>query len=88
MFCSGAVSLAAFFADSYWMLCGYVVLYGFLDGSFVGLMSLVILEITDEDNLPLAYGTMLTFIGIPIALGPPVIGKVNYEVMISACQNN
>lgn len=63
------------------MLCSYVILYGFLDGSFVGLLSLVTLEITSQADLGRAYGTMLTFIGIPIAIGPPVVGMYLHGVM-------
>ena len=74
MFCSGVVNLGAYFADTYWALCVYVILYGFLDGSFTSLVSLVTLEITGFDQFAHGHGIMLTMIGIPSAIGPAVIG--------------
>ena len=78
MFCSGVVTLTAYFATSYWMLVGYVVTYGFLDGSFIGLLCIVTLEIVGLDDLAQGFGLMLTSIGLPIALGPPFVGKNNF----------
>lgn len=75
MFLSGVVSLATYFSNEYWMTVGYVITYGFLDGSFIGLMSLVTLEIVGMDDLAQGFGLMLTSIGVPIALGPYLIGK-------------
>ena len=59
------------------MLCSYVVLYGLLDGSFIGLISLVTFDISgNTETAEKYYGIMLTMIGVPIAVGPPVIGKL------------
>ena len=44
-------------------------------GSFIGLMSLVTLEIVGIDDMAQGYGIMLFSIGVPIAFGPPTIGK-------------
>ena len=48
--------------------------YGFLDGSFIGLLSLVTLDIVGMDDMAQGFGIMLTSIGVPIALGPYLIG--------------
>lgn len=77
MFFSGVVTLSTYFATTYWMLVGYVVCYGFLDGSFIGLLSLVTLDIVGMDDMAQGFGIMLTSIGIPIALGPYLIGVIN-----------
>ncbi|XP_057301026.1 monocarboxylate transporter 10-like [Hydractinia symbiolongicarpus] len=74
---SGIVSLAAYFFTNFWMLAGYVVIYGLLDGSFIGLLSLFTLKIVGLQNFAQGYGIMLTIIGLPIALGPPIIGFIN-----------
>ena len=76
MFASGLASVAAYFAaKTYTMLVCYVVVYGFLDGSFIGLMSLVTLDITGIKYFAQGYGLTLAFMGVPIALGPPIVGK-------------
>ena len=76
MFFSGVTTCLAFFADTYWKLICYVVVYGFLDGSFIGLLSLVTLDIVGMKDFAQGYGIMLSAIGVPIALGPPVIGEL------------
>ena len=78
MFGSGCVTVMAYFSNRYWMLVTYVITYGFLDGSFIGLISLATLEIVGLNKLAHGYGIMLTFIGLPIAAGPPLIGKHVY----------
>ncbi|XP_065643775.1 monocarboxylate transporter 10 [Hydra vulgaris] len=77
MFFSATVSLVTMFATKYWHLVCYVVLYGLLDGSFIGLISLVTMEIVGVKQLPQGYGIMLTSIGFPIALGPTLTGYIN-----------
>ena len=76
MFLSGVVSILTYFASSHWSLVSYVLAYGFLDGSFIGLLSLVTLDIVGVRDFAQGYGIMLTSIGIPIAVGPPIIGKI------------
>ncbi|XP_066932770.1 monocarboxylate transporter 10-like [Clytia hemisphaerica] len=77
MFLSGVVSILTYFATSHWSLVSYVIAYGFLDGSFIGLLSLVTLDIVGARDFAQGYGIMLTSIGIPIAVGPPIIGMMN-----------
>ena len=80
MFFSAVVSLVTLFATEYWHLVCYVVLYGFLDGSFIGLISLVTMEIVGVEQLPQGYGIMLTSIGFPIALGPTLTGNQHQKL--------
>ena len=75
MFFTGVATSVTYFATQYSMFLAYVITCGFLDGSFIGLLSLVILEIVGEDDLAQGFGIMLTSTGLPIALGPPLIGK-------------
>lgn len=77
MFLSGVVTALAYFADNHWKLVCYVITYGFLDGSFIGLMSLVTLDIVGMKDFAQGHGLMLTVIGLPVALGPPVIGMLS-----------
>ena len=82
MFLSGLCTLLASISAHYFVLVAYVVLYGFLDGSFIGLLSLVTLEIVGMKNMAQGYGIMLFSIGVPISLGPPTIGKSPSSDMI------
>ena len=75
MFLSGVTTSLAYFYTQYSMLVGYVVTYGFLDGSFNGMLTVVILDIVGADDLSQGYGIMLTSVGFPVALGPILIGK-------------
>jgi len=84
MFISGLTSVATYFAaNSYGSLVCYVIVYGFLDGSFIGLMSLVTLDITGIKYFAQGYGLTLAFIGVPIALGPPIVGKFSSLLIFS-----
>lgn len=76
MFLSGCITTISYFSSTYWMLVGYVVSYGFLDGSFIGLLSLTTLDLVGFECFDQGFGLMLTSIGLPIALGPPIVGKL------------
>ena len=75
MFFSGVITLFSSMATKFWHLLMYSILYGFLDGSFIGLISIVTMQIVGLDDLAQGWGIVLFSIAAPIALGPPTVGK-------------
>eukprot|EP00795_Rhopilema_esculentum_P016182 gene16182-7548_t len=77
MFFSGVITLFSSMATKFWHLLLYSILYGFLDGSFIGLISIVTMQIVGLDDLAQGWGIVLFSIAAPIALGPPTVGWMN-----------
>lgn len=77
MFCSGLLTLFFSMATQFWHLIIYSLLYGFLDGSFIGLISIVTMQIVGLEDVAQGWGMMLFSIAVPIALGPPTVGWMN-----------
>ena len=75
MFTSGLVTLFSSMSNAFWHLVLYSIAYGFLDGSFIGLISIVTMHIVGIDALAQAWAIMLFSISLPIALGPPAAGR-------------
>ena len=59
----------------YSMLILYVVILGLLDGSFIGLMSVVTFQVAEGEDLSEAWGLILTVESVMMMLGPPAAGK-------------
>ena len=76
MFASGFSSVLFSFSEEYWHILSYVLIYGFLDGSFIGLLSIVTLEIVGLEDMAQGWGMLLFSIAAPIALGPACVGKL------------
>ena len=79
MFLSGVVSAVTFFADNTWSLFLYCCIYGILDGSNIGLASLVTIDLTSPLDLGAAWGIQQMINGIPTIAGPVLIGKYGYS---------
>ena len=77
MFLSGLCSiLFSFVSTSYAGLVGYVIIFGLLDGSFIGLMSIMTLKCTGSVELmSYSWGISLMFMSCSMAVGPPSVGK-------------
>lgn len=83
MFLSGLASILCPLASSYWALVLYVVVIGILDGSYIGLMSIVTLDIVGVHKISSAWGILFFCQSFTYLLGPPAAGtssnvKVNY----------
>ena len=78
MFLSGVVSAVTFFADNTWSLFLYCCIYGILDGSNIGLASLVTIDLTSPLDLGAAWGIQQTINGIPTIAGPVLIGNYRF----------
>ena len=80
---SAIVSGLAYFATNIWSLFLYSFVYGLLDGSNIGLVTLVTFDLTSRRDLGAAWGILQTVIGIPTFAGPVLIGKNYLELSIS-----
>ncbi|XP_031559590.1 monocarboxylate transporter 12-like [Actinia tenebrosa] len=72
--CMGLTSLTSIIcivANSYEMLVIYAVVLGFLDGSFIGLMSVVTFECSNHENMSKAWGGVLMCMSLSMLVGAP-----------------
>ncbi len=60
----------------------YALMYGFLDGSFIGLISIVTMQIVGLEDIGQGWGMMLLSISLPIALGPPTVGMYEFGFVL------
>ena len=75
MILSGVSSLIVIFSTTYLMLVVYSALFGFLDGSFIGLMSIMTFECADPDYMAQAWGGVLMIESLAMLVGPPAAGE-------------
>jgi len=55
----------------------YAAFFGFFSGGYVGLTSIVVVDLVGVDKLSDAFGVLLLFQGVAVALGTPIVGKKN-----------
>lgn len=79
--CGIATALSCFCSDFY-SLVVYASIYGFLIGAYVGLTSVILVDLLGLDKLTNAFGLLLLFQGIASLIGPPIAG-VLYDVLKS-----
>jgi MFS transporter, MCT family, solute carrier family 16 (monocarboxylic acid transporters), member 14 len=53
----------------------YAALFGFFSGGYVGLTSIIVVDLVGVDKLSIAFGVLLLFQGVAVAIGPPMAGK-------------
>ena len=72
----GVSSVLCPLTRSYAGLLTYSLVFGFFDGCFVGQVAVITGDIAGKRRLSQAVGNMFGVIAIPMALGPPVAGKM------------
>lgn len=70
-----AIALSSFF-PTYGGQAAYCALFGVTSGAYVGLTSVVLVDLLGLDRLTNAFGLLLLFQGIASILGPPIIGAL------------
>ncbi|CAF0866915.1 unnamed protein product [Adineta steineri] len=55
---------------------GYASLFGFSSGGYFTLTSIVLVEIVGTNKLSDAFGVLLLFIGVAMAIGTPIVGAM------------
>uniref|UniRef100_A0A6B2EBV1 Putative monocarboxylate transporter 12-like isoform x1 n=1 Tax=Phlebotomus kandelakii TaxID=1109342 RepID=A0A6B2EBV1_9DIPT len=76
--CGIATALSVFCLDFFW-LSVYAVVFGFTIGAYVGLTSVILVDLLGLNKLTNAFGLLLLFQGIASLVGPPLAGWL-YDV--------
>lgn len=63
------------FCTSFYSLAIYGTVFGFTIGAYVGLTSVILVDLLGLDKLTNAFGLLLLFQGIASLVGPPIAGK-------------
>uniref|UniRef100_A0AAG5DW67 Major facilitator superfamily (MFS) profile domain-containing protein n=1 Tax=Anopheles atroparvus TaxID=41427 RepID=A0AAG5DW67_ANOAO len=79
--CGIATALSIFCLDFYW-LAVYSAVYGFTIGAYVGLTSVILVDLLGLEKLTNAFGLLLLFQGIASFVGPPIAGWL-YDYTLS-----
>ena len=64
------------FCQDYNTQAVYCAIFGVTSGAYVGLTSVVLVDLLGLDKLTNAFGLLLMFQGIASVIGPPIIGKL------------
>lgn len=73
LFLVSATILSAFCVD-FVTLAIYVTVFGFTIGAYVGLTSVILVDLLGLERLTNAFGLLLLFQGIASLVGPPIAG--------------
>nr|XP_040226142.2 monocarboxylate transporter 12-B [Anopheles coluzzii]XP_040226152.2 monocarboxylate transporter 12-B [Anopheles coluzzii]XP_049464187.1 monocarboxylate transporter 12-B [Anopheles coluzzii] len=79
--CGIATALSVLCVDFYW-LGVYSAVYGFTIGAYVGLTSVILVDLLGLEKLTNAFGLLLLFQGIASFVGPPIAGWL-YDYTLS-----
>ncbi|KAB0797474.1 hypothetical protein PPYR_08467 [Photinus pyralis] len=79
--CGVATALSAFCVDFY-SLAFYGTIFGFTIGAYVGLTSVILVDLLGLEKLTNAFGLLLLFQGIASLIGPPIAGEL-YDSLAS-----
>ncbi|KAL1124162.1 hypothetical protein AAG570_001932 [Ranatra chinensis] len=71
--CGFSTALSAF-CTSFYSFVVYSVAFGFTAGAYVGLTSVILVDLLGLDKLTNAFGLLLMFQGIASLIGPPITG--------------
>jgi MFS transporter, MCT family, solute carrier family 16 (monocarboxylic acid transporters), member 14 len=79
--CGVATALSAWCVEFYG-LAVYSIIFGFTIGAYVGLTSVILVDLLGLDNLTNAFGLLLLFQGIASFIGPPIGGEFKLKFYI------
>jgi len=85
LICCGLSMGLSVFCTDYISQVVYCAVFGVTSGAYVGLTSVVLVDLLGLDKLTNAFGLLLLFQGIASVIGPPIIGALydyigNYDV--------
>lgn len=78
--CGIATALSALCVEFYG-LAVYATVFGFTIGAYVGLTSVILVDLLGLENLTNAFGLLLMFQGIASFIGPPIGGKTKRKFL-------
>ncbi|XP_055303521.1 monocarboxylate transporter 12-like [Sitodiplosis mosellana] len=70
----GVATAASTLCIDFWSLIIYSAVFGFTIGAYVGLTSVILVDLLGLDKLTNAFGLLLLFQGIATFVGPPIVG--------------
>ncbi|XP_015607738.1 monocarboxylate transporter 12 [Cephus cinctus] len=70
----GLATALSIFCTTFTAFAFYSTVYGFTAGAYVGLTSVILVDLLGLDRLTNAFGLLLLFQGIASLLGPPIAG--------------
>jgi MFS family permease len=73
--CGVSMGLSSFMVD-YTSQAIYCAIFGVTSGAYVGLTSVVLVDLLGLDKLTNAFGLLLMFQGVASVIGPPFIGQL------------
>jgi len=73
--CGVSMGLSSFMATYTWQII-YCAIFGVTSGAYVGLTSVVLVDLLGLDKLTNAFGLLLMFQGIASVIGPPFTGAL------------
>lgn len=80
MVLTGLTSIVCIMATNYRMLVIYVIIIGILDGSFIGLMSIVTFECCgNNESMSHAWGGVLMCMSLTMLVGAPAGSKCIHD---------
>lgn len=62
------------FCSTFYTLAVYASIFGFTIGAYVGLTSVILVDLLGLEKLTNAFGLLLLFQGIASLIGPPMAG--------------
>ncbi|GBP31160.1 Monocarboxylate transporter 9 [Eumeta japonica] len=77
---SGVATAASTLCWEFWGLAMYATTFGFTIGAYVGLTSVVLVDLLGLEKLTNAFGLLLLFQGIASLIGPPFAGWLYDEL--------
>ncbi|XP_074040298.1 monocarboxylate transporter 1 [Leptinotarsa decemlineata] len=72
----GAATFFSAFLESFYSLAVYSAVFGFTAGAYVGLTSVILVDLLGLERLTNAFGLLLLFQGIASLVGPPIAGAL------------
>lgn len=75
VFCGISMGLSSFMTTYNWQIV-YCAIFGVTSGAYVGLTSVVLVDLLGLDKLTNAFGLLLMFQGIASVIGPPFTGAL------------
>lgn len=69
-----AATILAIYLHDFWSLVFYSSVFGFTIGAYVGLTSVILVDLLGLEKLTNAFGLLLLFQGLASLIGPPLAG--------------
>ncbi|XP_034237651.1 monocarboxylate transporter 12 isoform X1 [Thrips palmi] len=73
---AGVATCLVVVCEDFWTLAVYAAVFGFTIGAYVGLTSVILVDLLGLDRLTNAFGLLLLFQGLASFAGPPIGGKL------------